>query len=345
METSISVAMATFNGANYLLEQLNSIANQNQSPYELVVCDDGSTDGTQDIVARFAQTTSFPVKLYKNEKNLGYANNFLKAVGLCSGEWIALSDQDDVWHREKLSTVSQTISNCNSDDLVLVCHSADLVNEDLSPTGRRFPDFKNDALIMRGSHFGFWQMHGFALIFKKDLVIPYKCTKRPHSMLPPYNREISHDQWICLLANSVGDVAYISTSMAYYRRHAAAITGPQFETTFSTKIRHSLAVGAEDYQYQSSAASDSAKVLREICRLEESKIKKNRLLVAAQSFEALSNILNLRWQLYAARNLLEKCKILFVLARRKGYFGSKFFSLGMLAFLKDFICCLGIFRP
>src|SRR6516164_2136009 len=96
-ETTISVAMATYNGERFLEEQLNCLTRQMLLPFELVVCDDGSTDGTLDILHRFAQSAPFPVWIYENQTKLGFGFNFLQAIGRSTGELVALSDQDDVW--------------------------------------------------------------------------------------------------------------------------------------------------------------------------------------------------------------------------------------------------------
>ena len=97
MSVKISIAMATFNGDKFIKEQLDSFAKQTITPFELVVCDDGSTDSTLGIVMNFAQSASFKVRVYQNPENLGFSNNFMKCASLCEGEWIAFSDQDDVW--------------------------------------------------------------------------------------------------------------------------------------------------------------------------------------------------------------------------------------------------------
>jgi glycosyltransferase involved in cell wall biosynthesis len=82
---SVSVAMATYNGAAFLDAQLASIAAQTRTPDELVVCDDGSSDGTVEIVERFARRAPFAVRLIRNEQRLGYGENFMKAARHCRG--------------------------------------------------------------------------------------------------------------------------------------------------------------------------------------------------------------------------------------------------------------------
>ena len=95
--------MGTYNGGPYLREQLDSIAAQTHLPDELVVCDDDSTDRTVAILEDFAATAPFPVRVYVNPKNLGTAKNFERAIGLATGEVIALADQDDCGTRTSWS--------------------------------------------------------------------------------------------------------------------------------------------------------------------------------------------------------------------------------------------------
>lgn len=106
---TLSVALCTYNGAAYLPEQLESIAGQSRMPDELVVCDDGSRDATEELVAEFACRAAFPVRFIRNPLNLGSSHNFAKAIGLCAGDFIALCDQDDRWEPRKLETLANIL--------------------------------------------------------------------------------------------------------------------------------------------------------------------------------------------------------------------------------------------
>ena len=101
----ISVAMCTYNGANFLPAQLASISDQTRPPDEIIVCDDASNDETRALLERFARTSAIPVSLYFSDQNVGSVKNFERAIGLCTGDVIALSDQDDVWRADKLQLI------------------------------------------------------------------------------------------------------------------------------------------------------------------------------------------------------------------------------------------------
>src|ERR1051326_2811088 len=131
----ISVAMCTFNGEPYLQEQLNSFARQTRPPDELVICDDRSSDETRTISDSFARTAGFPVIVAGNEQTFGSPRNFEQAVSRCSGDIIALSDQDDVWLPAKLALLEAQFGK--SARVGLVFSDAEVVDQDLRPTGRR----------------------------------------------------------------------------------------------------------------------------------------------------------------------------------------------------------------
>src|SRR3712207_5126028 len=101
--TTVSVVMATYNGAEFISEQLRSLATQTRLPDELVVSDDGSSDATIDIVREFGQNAPFPVVVRQNQRKLGYGENVLTAASLGTGDYIAVCDQVDVWHPDNVA--------------------------------------------------------------------------------------------------------------------------------------------------------------------------------------------------------------------------------------------------
>jgi glycosyltransferase involved in cell wall biosynthesis len=125
----VSVALCTYNGARYLQDQLDSLARQTRLPDELVVCDDGSSDQTIPLLREFAAHAPFAMHIEQNAANLGSTKNFEKAIRLCSGDIIALCDQDDVWFPEKLAQFENALQS--NPEAGLVFSDAELVDQDL----------------------------------------------------------------------------------------------------------------------------------------------------------------------------------------------------------------------
>lgn len=111
MEETVSIALCTYNGAKYLPTQLDSILKQTYNNLELVIVDDKSTDDTPNLLKLRAKDDC-RIKLFFNNKNLGFNANFEKAIKLCSGNFIAVADQDDIWKLDKISRLLENIS-CN----------------------------------------------------------------------------------------------------------------------------------------------------------------------------------------------------------------------------------------
>ncbi|MCR5164825.1 MAG: glycosyltransferase family 2 protein [Thermoguttaceae bacterium] len=118
-DLKISIALCTYNGARFLREQLESYSRQTCLPDEVIVCDDGSTDATLSILESWVKSVPFNVQIIQNPQNLGYAQNFGKAVSLCTGDVIFLSDQDDVWEPEKIAKMAEVFAENPKVNLVV----------------------------------------------------------------------------------------------------------------------------------------------------------------------------------------------------------------------------------
>ena len=99
---SISVAICTYNGEQFIESQLESICSQNYPVDEIVICDDGSTDKTVQKANDFLKEHFQEYRIIENQQNLGFRKNFEKAIGITQGEIIFLCDQDDVWKKDKV---------------------------------------------------------------------------------------------------------------------------------------------------------------------------------------------------------------------------------------------------
>lgn len=198
----ISIAMASYNGARFIAEQLDSFARQSRLPDELVVTDDCSNDGTPELIDEFAKRAPFPVHLHRNSKTLGVARNFGKALELCSGDLVFLSDQDDVWLVDKLACVEKHFRD-NADiqvainDAFLATASLEISQHTQRDNIRRTGG--SDKLFITGccsAHRKSWQ----------ELVLP----------IPP---DTPHDLWINGFAIELGRCKFVPEALQLFRRH------------------------------------------------------------------------------------------------------------------------------
>jgi glycosyltransferase involved in cell wall biosynthesis len=243
-EPCISIAMATYNGACYIREQLDSIAAQTMLPCELVVTDDGSTDATLEIVRDFAQGATFPVRVYSNDKRLGFSNNFFRAASLCGGEYIAFCDQDDVWLADKLATCVQPFADA---EVLLVIHAAQVVGADLTPSEKTVYSITSNLIFppMEGPP---WEMfNGFAMIFRASLLEYAGPARKIKSSISESYLMSSHDLFVYFIASSFGKIALLSGKLLFYRQHESNLAGACRKRSLKEKINISFNAGRQAY--------------------------------------------------------------------------------------------------
>jgi glycosyltransferase involved in cell wall biosynthesis len=213
-----SVAICTYNGADFLPAQLESIVQQTLPPDEIIVCDDASTDKTRALLESFARTSSIPVWLYFSDQNIGSVKNFERAIRLCSGDIIVLSDQDDVWRTDKLQIIARSFEQNPSAGLFF--SDAEIVDENLNTLSKLMWDevgfdAHNRKLVRNGRSLDVllpgWTVTGATMAFRSDYV---------KIALPiPENIDIIHDGWIALTIAAVADVVFIEEPLIKYRQH------------------------------------------------------------------------------------------------------------------------------
>ena len=199
----ISIAMATYNGARFLQEQLDSFVKQNLLPDELVVCDDGSSDSTYEILEAFRVHAPFPVVLYKNNNNLGYTRNFEKVIALCSGDVIFLSDQDDVWFPDKIEEVVRVFTEKN--DVFVVQVDMIITDHDMNPSA--VTQLEN-TVSLGGNTDDY--MTGCGMALRRSWL---------QLTLPIPDGISGHDLWISRISISLGVRQLLDRPLQYYRRH------------------------------------------------------------------------------------------------------------------------------
>ena len=202
---NISIAMATYNGAKYLQEQLDSFATQTLLPDELVVCDDGSTDQTLEIIENFSRTVAFNVRVYRNKIRLGFVQNFGRAMSLCTGDVVFLSDQDDYWFFNKIETVAAIFKE--RPNAWVVINDAEITDEKLKPTGLTIISQIHSAGLNDDEH-----NHGCCSSYRKNF---------SEVILPMPDYIVGHDIWLHFISLSFECRELTIQPLQFYRRHSS----------------------------------------------------------------------------------------------------------------------------
>jgi len=239
----LSVALCTYNGGAYLDEQLQSILNQSRLPDEVVICDDASTDRTTDIARKFAATANFPVRVSINESNVGSTRNFEKAIRLCEGDVVVLSDQDDCWYETRLSMLEQPF--LSNPSVGLVFSDADLMDENSRLLGKRY--WKTHGLSeSRSKQMG--EGRALDVLLRHNVVCG--ATMAFHSELRdivlPIPDMAVHDLWIALIASVVSEIRALPVPLIKYRKHLGQQIGVLYYD-FWESLAKAKQIGAAEY--------------------------------------------------------------------------------------------------
>jgi glycosyltransferase involved in cell wall biosynthesis len=209
----ITVAVATFNGEKYLREQLDSILYQTYRNFEVIISDDCSTDSTVNIIHEYKRN-NVKIKLYQNNSNIGYSGNFEKAILLGHGDYIALSDQDDIWFPEKLEILVKEIGTHS-----LICSDAKLIDENselmalsLSQHNTSIADHNTVFL----EYFFKKCIYGCTMMFTRELA--QRAFPLPSSLY-------KHDWWLPIVAMKINGIKFIDDKLVLYRQHSGNTIG------------------------------------------------------------------------------------------------------------------------
>jgi glycosyltransferase involved in cell wall biosynthesis len=220
-QNRISIALCTYNGERFLPRQLASIQQQTVLPFELVVCDDCSSDNTNEIVRDFAASALFPVRVFRNDQNLGFVANFERAIELCQGDLIALSDQDDIWYPTRLERAQ--VAFAAHPEVGLVFSDADVIDEHGELTGERLWmnfGFEGDLKqrMMKGDYTVLVRNR-----FVTGATVMFRSCLRVNCL--PFGAGWLHDEWLAPAAAAVSDVLLIDDPLIRYRKHASQQVG------------------------------------------------------------------------------------------------------------------------
>jgi glycosyltransferase involved in cell wall biosynthesis len=226
----ISIAMAAYNGEKYIKEQIDSILNQTFQDFELIVCDDCSADSTWSILQEYEQRDK-RILCYLNEKNLGFNKNFEKAIGLCKGEYIAISDQDDIWTTDHLAVLLENIGNN-----LICCGDSMLVNENGECIYKHSEIFDNKILINTSAEQKVLRILYASNLFAGACMLIRK--KGLQVMLPIPDSIRFYDAWFALYACVKSALIYIPNIVRYYRQHSSNAAGKHEKYTSRYLFKH-----------------------------------------------------------------------------------------------------------
>ena len=211
MNFKISIVLATYNGERYLDKQLDSLVQQTVAPYEIIICDDNSQDNTLSIAQKYK--TKLPLKIYKNEVNLGFTKNFESALQKATGDFILPCDQDDIWESTKLETLLAAIGE-NS----LIYADSLLVDENGNSLEKTLAQKLKNNFISSHSALNFLydnSVSAHAMMFKKELL----------DLLFPFPAQTYFDTYIAATAASLEGVVYVDKTLVHYRQHTSNTLG------------------------------------------------------------------------------------------------------------------------
>ena len=224
-----NIILGSYNGEQYIKEQIESFFQQTQLPDLLIVSDDCSTDLTVEIVKELSLISPFPIHISINEKNIGYTANFEKLLEMADGDVIFFSDQDDSWFPEKIELVTKEF--LNSQKIMWVINDMILADAELAPT-----DFTQLTNIRKIGMSDETFVAGCAVAIRKEwksVVLPF-----------PENYE-GHDNWISRLAALLDSRSIIEKPLQLYRRHGSNVSQSFASKTenmsqFSAALAHGL---------------------------------------------------------------------------------------------------------
>lgn len=209
---SVSIVMCTFNGQQYLAEQIDSLLKQTYPVHEIIIQDDGSTDGTMSLLQDYA--AAHPViKLFHNDGEHGVNNNFFSALRRASGDYIAICDQDDIWEPAKVEKQVAAIG----DNLLCTCRSKPF-SDDGSPVNydSRTPNYSLPRML-------YTSIAGHTMLLNRRLLdlIPDQASVGG----------LYYDVYLALAAAANDSIVLVNEVLVHQRRYDGA-------ATYSTADKH-----------------------------------------------------------------------------------------------------------
>lgn len=243
MSQKVEILLATYNGEQYIREQLDSILNQDYENWIVRACDDASTDRTYEILEEYKEKFPEQFVVEKNEKGFGSAKlNFMNLIKKSSCEYVMCCDQDDVWLPNKISLTLQEMKKREEGNLPILVHTdLKVVDSELNVLSESFFEHSNfrkefqcnDILIQNF-------VTGCTMMMNRPLI-------ELMNMEVHYDKILMHDWLAAILATYAGKVVFVDCPTMLYRQHSVNSVGAKkygfalfVEKVKSAKMKQSL---------------------------------------------------------------------------------------------------------
>ncbi|MBB1560886.1 MAG: glycosyltransferase family 2 protein [Flavobacteriaceae bacterium] len=260
--TSYSVALCSYNGEKYIHQQIDSILSQTHKPSEIVVCDDGSTDRTPEILAEYQKQYPEIFRIHFNEINLRSVKNFEKAISLCSKKIIFLSDQDDIWAENKAEKIVSFLDNHPEIDVVAT--NGFCIDEN-GAVHEKYSLWDAPVFLReKGKNIDY-----FEIILHCNIAtgasMAFRAALKPEIMPFPVLKDYHHDEWIAVNTARKGRFAFLNDKLFYYRTHQEQQVGG----VFFDKTEEGKAKLMKSFNLEPNNFSEYKKLLKRLLRFYE----------------------------------------------------------------------------
>lgn len=248
----VTVLLSTYNGSEFLRQQLDSLYVQTYPDIRILVRDDGSSDSTRAMLE--AERAKGRLELLEGHGNLGPARSFfelLKSAISTDTEFVAFCDQDDVWQPDKIARAVEKLKGVAGDRPAMYCARAELVDENLAHLGYTEPPRK----------IGFGNALVESVATGCTMVLNRNAAQRVGKHLP--RNAVIHDWWCYLVVSCFGEVVYDEAAVLKYRQHGRNVMGVANEfARFIKKCRRFFG-GGRGHLWTSEQASSLLEIFRD----------------------------------------------------------------------------------
>ena len=287
----VDIIMATYNGAKYVDEQIRSFCRQTYTDWRCIVHDDGSADGTQEILRAWAKKEKRIVFIEDGVCGLGPAKHFIHILQYSDAPWVMFSDQDDIWFENKIETMLSAAEKADFKGAGVVYANAELWSPQRGVISHRntlfYPTRLRDMLFLNSG------IQGASALFNGAMRSLLKTPLSSYGM---------HDHLLLLLAITMGEIVYVDQALMYYRQHDNNVSGHQAGSKWRKaqqmwRNRHEPVIFNPHYegtrafyeQYKTQLKEDDKRIIEIYLRLPQCNWLQRFLIIRREHFTLLGS--------------------------------------------------------